>query len=102
MFYFSSLIKIICKLMTISVVFTLVVFSIHEDMDAHFLNKDIIIHSYTNSAKEDKLKIVNLDSGDFSRNIFLADHYETDLFKPLTFISPFSLLNSSSSTILRL
>jgi hypothetical protein len=88
--------------MVVSVVFTLIIFPMHDEMDANSLEKDIIIQSHLNSFIEHKVKKFNLDAGTFLIRLLQGWHHEPELQKTLFIIPSLSPVNSSSSTILRL
>jgi hypothetical protein len=92
-------IKTISKLMTLSLLFILVIFPIHDEMDKYSLEKDIVIHS---DVLEHKIKKSNLDAGTFLISFLQVSYQEPDSSKTLTIFSSFTLINSFSTTILRL
>ena len=102
MYNCRTFIKIICKLLTISVVFSLVILPMHDEMDTHSLEKDIIIHSHTFSHINKKEKKFNLGHIIPLISILTHSNHKPGISEPLTIISSCSLFNSLSSTNLRL
>ena len=102
MYNFRSFITRICKLMSICVVFALVVFPMHDEMDAHSLEKDIIIQAHVNSIVENRAKKVNLDIGTYFKSFLQTFYHKPDRSKMFFIISFSSPLNLVTSTILNL
>jgi hypothetical protein len=88
--------------MTISVVFSLVILPMHDEMDKHSLEKDILIHSHTVSHINKKGGKFNLGDIIPLINILTHSNHNPGSSEPFNIISSFLLLNSLSSTILRL
>ena len=102
MYNCRTFIKIICKLMTISVVFSMVVLPMHDEMDMHSLEKDIIIHSHTFSNITNKEKKFNLNAIIPLISSLTHSNHKPGILEPLSVSHLSSLGNSLSSTILRL
>ena len=89
--------------MSIGVLFAFVISPMHDEMDAHSLEKDIIIQTHLHNHTDDKIKKFNSSIQPVAKSLLQASFHELDQSKSPIFIFSFSaILNSLSSTILLL
>ena len=98
----NLLFSILCKLMAVSIMFGLVIFPMHDEMDNLGMEKDIIIRSHTENFAEHKVKKYAASCYAVLENILKIFNFKSEISKPLAIIPFFDFFHSFSSRILRL